>query len=689
MGTKRCGMTGNYGTTGGWFVAVVAIGVACPMVCPDTTMAQDESPQSYEQSSSHEQSASRPQSRVLPHTESQTQPRSKSQPPQPSNGFADDKDTVESESAPPRVEPIDVRIEGKKESRSDRTADSVKVDRRTLLTNPNATMLEALSQQAADVYVSARGAGIHGVASGASGGIHIRGLGGSPNSQVVVVEDGAPDYQAIFGHPIPDAYQPFLLQEAMIVRGGDSVLYGTNAMGGAIVLKSRWRDDDGWELASDSSLGSYKTLRQSLAILAKQGRYDVAGGVFAFRTQGHRPGAGGTSAIGQAAVRARVGKGWSFTLGNKAMHLTGADPGPVTHPHENHYFDVWRDRLIVHADWHSANVTVSARPFVNVGRHVLYDGFLSTDVTGGMQVQSELRWGKSVAWLIGSSMDVAAANAQNRVSDEKFDVSSQTSSSWFQQLTLRPVQSLSLVAGARLVTSDTYDAVGLYKVGAHYSLGRGWYVRARVARNYRQPTLHELYLPFPVANPDLQPERSIGVDGGGGYASDRFELSVSGYRTRIDNLIKYFGVWPNAQIVNIDHYTPYGVEVSVAVRDIGPISVRAGGNWQHVGRYTKQNPSARALLSIVFSKQFGSWQFNTDLEGQWVHGIYMNNYSRDRIDDPVVLNLSVSAEHQIPSRSLAIEPYLLLRNLFDLEYAFVENYPMPGFNALGGLRVTL
>jgi hypothetical protein len=35
------------------------------------------------------------------------------------------------------------------------------------------------------------------------GGIYIRGMGGSPNSQILVVEDGAPDYQGIFGHPIP------------------------------------------------------------------------------------------------------------------------------------------------------------------------------------------------------------------------------------------------------------------------------------------------------------------------------------------------------------------------------------------------------------------------------------------------------------------------------------------------------
>ena len=97
---------------------------------------------------------------------------------------------------------IEVKVVGTKKPHSDRSADSVVVRRATLQRSASATTLEALSQQAADVYVTSRGGGIHGVASGASGGVHIRGLGGSPNAQIVVVEDGVADYQAIFGHPI-------------------------------------------------------------------------------------------------------------------------------------------------------------------------------------------------------------------------------------------------------------------------------------------------------------------------------------------------------------------------------------------------------------------------------------------------------------------------------------------------------
>ena len=88
---------------------------------------------------------------------------------------------------------------------SDATAEPAIISGVDIRAGARTTPLEELSQQSADVYVTSRGAGLHGVASGASGGIHIRGLGGSPNSQVLVVEDGVPDYQGIFPFPTPSS----------------------------------------------------------------------------------------------------------------------------------------------------------------------------------------------------------------------------------------------------------------------------------------------------------------------------------------------------------------------------------------------------------------------------------------------------------------------------------------------------
>jgi len=132
-----------------------------------------------------------------------------------------------------------------------------------------------------------------------------------------------------------------------------------------------------------------------------------------------------------------------------------------------------------------------------------------------------------------------------------------------------------------------------------------------------------------------------------------------------------------------------GLEAQVVARDLGPVTLRAGGNWQEVGRYTKQNPSARGVFAIEVAHPFGAWLLRSSLEGEWVHGLFMNNYSQDRIDDTFVLNLALRARHEMPDRGVVMEPYLAVRNLLDSRYAYVKDYTMPGFNALAGLRLGL
>ncbi len=601
---------------------------------------------------------------------------------------ADSPDPVESAATIPAT-PLEVRVVGKRKQHNDRSADVARVSGEKLRTSSKPSMLEALAQEAPDMYVSARGAGVHGVAAGASGGIHLRGLGGSPNSQVVVIEDGVPDYQGIFGHPIPDAYVPFLLDDATIVRGGDSVLYGTNAMGGAILLRSRWRQLDGCELENDSAVGSYNTIRESAAVLGKSGGFGFAGALHALRTDGHRLGAGGSSLIGQTGIRTEFGQGWELTFRDKAVHLTGADPGPVSHPNDNHFFDVWRNRLSLQFNWHSETVGVRVQPFFNIGRHELYDGFRSVDTTSGIIIESETNIVSSIKLLVGSAADRADGTAENRATTVQMPVRAQQSASWYQQLTVEPIKGLQVVGGAREVASPNYGFVFLYKGGFHYSLGKGWSLRGRVARNFRQPTLSELYLPFPSANPNLKPEQSLAKDAGFGYRSRLWEFSSTVYRNDVDNLIKYFGVWPAAEVVNIDHTTVVGVEAQMALRGLGPVSLRAGGNWQDVGRYTKQNPTARGVFAIEFVEQLGSWALRGSLEGEWVHGLYMSNYGQDSLDDVFVLNMGLRARHDDENRGLLMEPYIVIRNLLDSRYAYVKDYMMPGFNGLVGLRLML
>jgi outer membrane receptor protein involved in Fe transport len=571
----------------------------------------------------------------------------------------------------------------------DRSQAETRVEGQRIRDSARASTFEALAQEAGDVYVPGRGVGLHGVASGATGGIRIRGLGGSPNSQVLVVADGVPDYQGIFGHPIPDAYVPFLLDDVLVVKGGDSVLYGTNAMGGVIVMRSRWRAREGWELLNDVAAGSYATIRESVAGLGRTGRWDLAAAVQVLDTDGHRDGAGGASQVGEVAVRCRLTPRLSLALREKVVHLVGGDPGPATHPYTDHAYDVWRDTASLQLEYARERVRVTATPYLNVGVHRLYDGFYSRDYVGGGIAEADVRLHRRVQLVAGLGAEGVGGLVKNRITGERPDVRSHLDLSVYAQLAVRPVDRLTLVLGGRGLYSTAYDFVSLYRAGAQLDVWRSLSLHTRIARNFRQPTIRELYLPYPTANPDLRPEYALNWDVGVGWIDGRFEASCSAFRTEARDLIKYFGVWPTAEVVNIDHLVVWGVEGRVGVRRLGPISAFVAAAWQDVGRYTRQNPDLKLDFTVEAAHEFGAHFVSAALTGEWVHGLYMADYGRQPIGDAFVMDLALRYRRALRARRVVIEPYLLLRNFLDRRYAYVAEYPMPGFNVLAGLRLGL
>lgn len=585
--------------------------------------------------------------------------------------------------------PLEVSVTGKPLPKRDKTEDSTVIDGQRLRESARSSLLESLSQESADIYVSGRGAGIHGVSNGASGGIHIRGLGGSPNDQVLVVVDGVPDYQGIFGHPIPDAYVPFLLDRAQVIKGGDSVLYGTNAMGGVILLRSRFRDHDGFEIENDAAFGSYATVRERAAVLARWGEWDVAGGVSALKTDGHRAGAGGSDLVAQVAGRYRAGRGVEIAVSERLVHVLGADPGPASHPYADHTFDVWRSNTAVRVEIDRGSVQLALVPYLNAGVHRLFDGSLMTDSTSGLDASATIklrRWADLVVGLAGDWID---GSYENRITRTSLPVRAMSDYALYSQITLRPIAPLSFVLGSRELFSTTWGPVLLYKAGARWDIGRGFHVRTRLDRSFRQPTLRELYLPFPVANPGLKPERSITWDFGAGFTSEHLDVGCTGYRTEAHDLIKYFGEWPAAEVVNIDRTVVWGVEGHVGLRHLGPFELRVSTSWQDVGRFTRQNPSAKLDARVGASKEFGPHSFGGSLTAEWVHGLYMADYSRRPMPDVFFVDLAARYRYTMVERGMSAEPYVLVQNLLDRRYAFIEDYPMPGLNVLAGLTLRM
>lgn len=92
-------------------------------------------------------------------------------------------------------------------------------------------LLSAISVQVPSLFVSERNIFGFGVSSGGSGGIKIRGVGGSPTNSVLMMVDGQPQFAGIYSHHVADFYETEYVDRVEVLRGPGSVLYGSNAMG--------------------------------------------------------------------------------------------------------------------------------------------------------------------------------------------------------------------------------------------------------------------------------------------------------------------------------------------------------------------------------------------------------------------------------------------------------------------------
>ena len=112
------------------------------------------------------------------------------------------------------------------------------IDREMLTEQHQTNVLPTVMQQVPGLFVTSRSMMGYGVSTGAAGGINLRGITGGAGQMMVLI-DGHPQYQGIYGHPISDSYQTMMAERVEVLRGPASVLYGSNAMGGVINIVTR------------------------------------------------------------------------------------------------------------------------------------------------------------------------------------------------------------------------------------------------------------------------------------------------------------------------------------------------------------------------------------------------------------------------------------------------------------------
>ncbi len=191
-------------------------------------------------------------------------------------------------------------------------------------------ILPTLNSYVPGIFVTERSILGFGVGTGGSGSISMRGISSSPNTGVLVLIDGHPQYQGIFGHPLPDAYVASDVEKVEIIRGPGSLLYGSNAMAGVINIISRKIEKEGFSGSIGGAYGTYNTQKYYGTIGYKNGKLGVFASANHDQTDGIRTNTDFNISNAYTKINYEINKKLNFNADVSIATFNGNDNGHFT-----------------------------------------------------------------------------------------------------------------------------------------------------------------------------------------------------------------------------------------------------------------------------------------------------------------------------------------------------------------------
>ena len=202
-------------------------------------------------------------------------------------------------------------------------------DKLTEQNQPN--VLPTLMEYVPGLFVTSRSMMGYGVSTGAAGGINLRGISAG-SGQLLVLIDGHPQYNGIYGHPISDSYQTMMVDRVDVIRGPASVIYGSNAMGGVVNIVTRSMHEDGVKTNLNLGAGSCGTVQTEVANQIKKGKFNSTVAAQYNRSDNHRPRMGFEQYGGYVKLGYDMTEHWKTSADVNIIHFNASNPGSVSEP---------------------------------------------------------------------------------------------------------------------------------------------------------------------------------------------------------------------------------------------------------------------------------------------------------------------------------------------------------------------
>ena len=548
-------------------------------------------------------------------------------------------------------------------------------------------ILPALNTFVPGVFVTERNILGFGVSSTGAGAISMRGISSSPNTDVLVLVDGNPQYQGIFGHPLADAYVSSDVEKVEIIRGPASILYGSNAMAGVINIISKKQKTDGLQLNLGGSYGSYNTQKYFGTIGYKKDKLSAYASVNHDQSDGIRANTDFNITNGYAKVGYELSKQFNIIADFSLAKFNANDNGPVNLPPAALNIDVSRGKTSLAVDNKFNKSEGGLKIYHNFGTHILSDGFRSTDHNSGAMLFQTFKLSTETNITAGIDYKQYGGTVKNQpflAANDSLIVLTELAVYAYAQQTL--FEKLTVSAGLRLENNSRFGNELIPIGGLTYNLSDATSFKASVSKGFRCPTIMELYLYAP--NPDLQPERMMNYEISWlqSLLNNRLNIELTVFKVTGNNLIQVVAPPFPAKRQNVGSFDNQGIEFSARYALMKNLFLHANYSYLNLSKAVIAAPRQQANVSANYT--YKNWNLN--ISSQYIEKLYTFIPVKP-IDPPITIQpdylllnarLSVRALKQL-------ELFVVGSNLTNAQYQINYGYPMPGINFNAGFNLKI
>ena len=554
-----------------------------------------------------------------------------------------------------------------------------------------AAVMPAVMEQVPGLFITSRGVTGYGVSGGAAGSISLRGFGAG-NGRVLILIDGHPQFESIYGHPVADEYLSVGVQRVEVCRGAASMLYGSNAMGGAINIITAKPEREGNTAQFKLLGGSYGTWRASLGDSFRKGRLSLSANLSADHTDGHRANSAFTSFGGVFTAGYAISDALALSSRLSISDANSENPGTVSKPMLEGSAHTIRGMAGISLDNNMENASGTIDLYCNWGNHIINDGyteggvpqeylFHGTDYTAGITLYETFRLFRGNSLTAGSDLMIYGGNAYRNPVTEIYADHRRLNEIAVYVSDTQTVGRFTFNAGIRMDRHSAYGIKWIPQAGVSYMPGINTTIKLSVSNGFRMPNMRELYM-YAVANEDLLPEDAWSYDltVGHHFLDGKLNLEASAFYTTGSNIIAVTMVDGRPQNHNVGQFANSGIELSSDWEVCECLSFNANYSFLHMDTIYTGAPEHKLYVGGDFHKG----RFSANIGAMGIAGLYLT--TGENAEKEQYVNLNARLAYQI-TRGISL--FVRGNNLLNRNYQTMAGFPEPGITFFGGISVKL